>query len=156
MGNPAINFMNARGTQQADGSFRVKLLDGYEASFVLKEKVDIGAWYGMAEKDIAAFQAKVRPAEKTNKDVPFKYPVATVTDAAEEKRAMDKEDWVIGARPEFIRITDQYAFHLPEPGEMSRAKPSIFDAMPPLTRSFFYFFRAAKKNECRLSDSKDC
>ena len=120
VGNPAINFMNARGSQQADGSFRVKLLEDYEASFVPKEKVEIGAWYADAEKDIAAFQAKVRPTEKTNKDVPFKYPVATVSDVAEESRTLDKEDWVIGVRPEFIRITDDG----PIEGEVFSAMPT--------------------------------
>ena len=44
VGNPAINFMNARGSQQADGSFKVKLLDGYEGQFIPTEKIDIGTW----------------------------------------------------------------------------------------------------------------
>ncbi|MBQ8074046.1 MAG: ABC transporter ATP-binding protein [Clostridia bacterium] len=120
VGNPAINFMNARGTQQADGSFRVKLLDGYEASFIPNEKVDIDSWYAAAEKDIAAFRAKERPAEKTNKDVPFKYPIATVTDTAEEKRELDRQDWVIGVRPEFIRISEDG----PIEGEVFSAMPT--------------------------------
>ena len=120
VGNPAINFMNARGSQQADGSFRLKLLDSYEASFIPKEKVEIGAWYAKAEKEIAEFQAKERPAEKTNKDLPFKYPIATVADVAEEKRELDKEDWVVGVRPEFIQICDDG----PIEGEVFSAMPT--------------------------------
>ena len=80
-------------------------------------KVD--AWYAAAEKEIAAFRAKERPTEKTNKDVPFKYPIATVADTEGEKREPDREDWVIGVRPEFIRISEDG----PVEGE-------IFSAMP--------------------------
>ena len=119
VGNPAINFINARGTQQADGSFHLKLLDKYEANFVPTEKINITEWYSSAEKEIAAFNAKERPAEKTNKDLPFNYPVATVADVENEKRELDKDDFVIGIRPEFIRICEDG----PIEGE-------IFSAMP--------------------------
>ena len=119
VGNPAINFINARGSQQSDGSFRLKLLDDYEANFVPTERVNITEWYSSAEKEIAAFNAKERPAEKTNKDLPFNYPVATVTEAEKEKHELDRNDWVIGVRPEFIRICDDG----PIEGE-------IFSAMP--------------------------
>ncbi len=118
VGNPAINFMNARGTQQQDGSFTLKLLDRYDAEFRPGEKVEIGKWYEEAEKEIKAFEAKVRPAEKTNKDEPFKYPVAMVADA-EEKKDPDRNDFVLGVRPEFVRICDDG----PIEGE-------IFSAMP--------------------------
>ncbi|MBR6900520.1 MAG: ABC transporter ATP-binding protein [Synergistaceae bacterium] len=119
VGNPAINFINARGTQQNDGSFSLKLLDKYEAEFVPTEKINVADWYSSAEKEIAAFNAKERPAEKTNKDLPFNYPVATVSDAEKEQRELDHDDWVIGIRPEFIRISDDG----PIEGE-------IFSAMP--------------------------
>ena len=120
VGNPAINFMNARGKQQADGSFHVSLLDGYEADFLPAEPVKVDAWYAAAEKEIAAFRAKERPTEKTNKDVPFKYPIATVADTEGEKREPDREDWVIGVRPEFIRISEDG----PVEGEVFSAMPT--------------------------------
>ena len=81
--------------------------------------MELGAWYADAEKEIQAFAAKVRPAEKANRDEPFRYPVATVTDAPEEKRPMDRQDFVLGVRPEFVRITEDG----PVEGE-------IFSAMP--------------------------
>ena len=118
VGNPAINFMNARGSQQADGSFRLKLLDGYDAVFTPTEKVKAETWYAQAEKEIAAFESKVRPAEKANKDVPFSYPVAMVTDTP-DNRTPDREDWVVGVRPEFVTICEDG----PVEGE-------IFSAMP--------------------------
>ena len=55
VGNPAINFINARGTQQGDGSFSVKILDSYEAKFVPTEKINVAEWYSSAEKEIAEF-----------------------------------------------------------------------------------------------------
>ena len=118
VGNPAINFMNARGSQGADGSFSLTLLDNYEAVFTPTTQVETAAWYREADKEIAAFESKVRPAEKTNKDVPFNYPIATVNEAEELPEA-DREDWVLGVRPEFVNICDDG----PVEGE-------IFSAMP--------------------------
>ena len=119
VGNPAINFINARGTQQNDGNFHLKILDNYDANFIPTEKVDITEWYSSTEKEIAAFNAKERPAEKANKDLPFNYPVAVVSETEKEQRELDHEDWVIGIRPEFIRICEDG----PIEGE-------IFSAMP--------------------------
>ena len=119
VGNPAINFINARGSQQSDGSFRLKLLDRYEANFIPTKAINIADWYSSAEKEIAAFDAKERPAEKINKDLPFNYPVATVSEPEKEQRELDHDDWVIGVRPEFIRISEDG----PIEGE-------IFSAMP--------------------------
>ncbi len=119
VGNPAINFMNARGSQQGDGSFRVKLLDQYEAAFTPVSPVNAEEWYREADKEIAAFAAKVRPAEKTNKDVPFSYPVTTVNDV-QEGPDPDRQDWVIGVRPEFVRITEDG----PIEGEVFSAMPT--------------------------------
>ena len=119
VGNPAINFINARGTQQADGSFDLTLLEGRKAVFTPGKPMNASTWYAAAEKDIAAFNAKQRPVEKTNKDEPFNYPIATVGDAPEDNAGISASDWVIGVRPEFIRICDDG----PIEGE-------IFSAMP--------------------------
>ena len=120
VGNPAINFINARGNQQADGSFNLKLFDRYEAKFTPTENINVAEWYSSAEKEIAAFNAKERPAEKMNKDLPFDYPVAVVSETEKENRALDREDWVIGIRPEFIRICDDGAIE----GEVFSAMPT--------------------------------
>ena len=118
VGNPAINFMNATGKQESDGSFSLDFLGGYKASFVPSEKVDLGEWYTNAEKEIAEFEAKVRPEEKSNKDVPFSYPIHMVEDET-EKKDLTRDDFVIGVRPEFVSITNDG----PIEGE-------IFSAMP--------------------------
>ena len=119
VGNPAINFINARGTQQADGSFDLTLLEGRKAVFTPGKPMNASTWYAAAEKDIAAFNAKQRPVEKTNKDEPFNYPIATVGDTPEDNAGISASDWAIGVRPEFIRICDDG----PIEGE-------IFSAMP--------------------------
>ena len=119
VGNPAINFMNARGRQTEQGDFTLKLLGQYEAVFTPSASVDAEAWYRDAEADIAAFEAKVRPAEKTNKDVPFSYPVAMVTDISDDRKP-DREDWVVGVRPEFIHICEDG----PVEGEVFSAMPT--------------------------------
>lgn len=119
VGNPAINFMNARGSQQADGSFSLKLLDRYEAVFTPAEEIRAEEWYQAAEKEIAAFEAKERPAEKTNKDVPFNYPIAMVTDVTDDRKP-DREDWAIGVRPEFVTICEDG----PIEGEVFSAMPT--------------------------------
>jgi len=119
VGNPAINFMNARGSQQADGSFELTLLNDHKAVFTPNEPVKADEWYAEAEKEIAAFEAKERPAEKTNKDVPFNYPIAMVSDTPDE-RTPDREDWVVGVRPEFVSICDDG----PVEGEVFSAMPT--------------------------------
>ena len=120
VGNPAINFMNARGEQQEDGTFRLNLLEGYEAVFTPTEPVKKDEWYAAADADIAAFEAKVRPAEKTNKDVPFKYPVSVVNDTELSTAEPDRDDWVIGVRPEFVTVCDDG----PIEGEVFSAMPT--------------------------------
>ena len=119
VGNPAINFMNVRGTQQADGSFELTLLNDYKAVFTPGVPVKVDEWYAEAEKEIAAFEAKERPAEKTNKDVPFNYPIAMVTDMNDD-RTPDREDWVVGVRPEFVSICEDG----PIEGEVFSAMPT--------------------------------
>ncbi len=119
VGNPAINFINAKGAQQADGSFSLKLLDQYDATFVPGEEVRVDDWFAKANAEIAAFAAKERPTEKTNKDEPFKYPVARVSDEGVRDETPGREDWVLGVRPEFVRISEDG----PVEGE-------IFSAMP--------------------------
>ncbi len=120
VGNPAINFMNARGEQEGDGSFRLNLLEGYEAVFEPSAPVRTDEWYAVADADIAAFEAKERPAEKTNKDVPFKYPVSVVNDPELSTVEPDRNDWVVGVRPEFVTVCENG----PIEGEVFSAMPT--------------------------------
>ena len=120
VGNPAINFMNVKGTQDAQKKFDLSLLDDYRATFTLSEPVNVANWYKEAEADIAAFEAKERPEEKKNKDVPFKYPIARISEEGVKEQIPEKDDWVVGVRPEFVSICDDG----PIEGEVFSAMPT--------------------------------
>ena len=119
VGNPAVNFVNARGGQQPDGSLALDILGGYHAVFTPNDAIDAAAWLAEADARFAAEQNKKRPVEKTNKDKLFRCPIAKVADDGERENEADGNDWVLGIRPEFIRICDDGAVE----GE-------IFSAMP--------------------------
>ena len=119
VGNPAINFMDARGSQQADGSVSVSILGGIKARFVPRDRVDIPAWFADEEAK-AASHVDTHAVEKANKDTLFKHHIAKVNESEfEEEMEPTREDLVIGVRPEFLRIYDEG----PLEGE-------IFSAMP--------------------------
>ena len=120
VGNPAINFMNAKGEQNEQKQFDLTLLGGYKGVFTLNEPVNVSNWYKEAEAEIAEFEAKERPEEKTNKDVPFKYPVSVIADDGKKEQIPEKDDWVIGVRPEFVSICEDG----PVEGEVFSAMPT--------------------------------
>ena len=119
VGNPAINFMDAKGSQQKDGTVALHILDGVKAAFVPKEKVDLAGWFA-AEDEAARGVVDTHAVEKANKDTLFKHHIAKVNESEfEEDVELTHEDFVIGVRPEFLRIHENGALE----GE-------IFSAMP--------------------------
>ena len=119
VGNPSINFIEANGAQGEDGAMNLSILGGMSAVFSPAEKTDLKAWF--AREDVKAKQTvDTHAVEKSNKDTLFKYHIAKVNESEfEEEVELTHEDFVIGVRPEFIRIHDQGAIE----GE-------IFSAMP--------------------------
>jgi len=119
VGNPAINFIDAKGAQAKDGRVEIAILDGVKAKFVPKEKLDLAAWFA-AEDEAARGVVDTHAVEKANKDTLFKHHIAKVKESEfEEDVTLTHEDFVIGVRPEFVRIHDGGALE----GE-------IFSAMP--------------------------
>ena len=51
VGNPAINFIDASGAQQSDGTLTLSALDGMQLSFRPKEPLDVAAWYERADAE---------------------------------------------------------------------------------------------------------
>lgn len=114
VGNPSINFIEARGTQSADGSLKLQILDGRQAVFTPSEAVNLQSWF--AERDRAkaeeeALQQEKRKdrkyVEKANKDEVFEYHIARVNEAAyalAEAPEITNEDFVIGVRPEALAL----------------------------------------------------
>lgn len=87
VGNPAINFIDASGAQQSDGTLTLSALDGMQLSFRPKEPLDVAAWYERADaEDKARRDAEnaraldKKSVEKGNKDVLFRYHVARVNE----------------------------------------------------------------------------
>ena len=130
VGNPSINFVEAKGAQQADGSITLEILGGVKAVFRPKDGLDLAAWF--AERDRkAAERAAERLAksqekgyvEKGNKDEPFRYHIAKVVeedDSLQEEPVLTNEDLVLGIRPEFLNITSE----APLKGEIYGAMPT--------------------------------
>ena len=129
VGNPAVNFIETTGTQQADGTLALSILNGVKARFTLNEPLRVDQWY-LEEKaqeksraDAAAAMTGKKTVEKANKDGVFKYHIARVGDEegfSEEKAAVTENDFVLGVRPEFISICDDGAIE----GEVFSAMPT--------------------------------
>ncbi len=115
VGNPSINFVEAKGVQKAGGAVDLTLFGGRTAAFTPAAPVDLPAWFQKRDTDEAARAEalKRRSAEKSyvekgNKDETFRYHIAKVEEddfSLQEEPVLTNEDLVLGIRPEFIRIT---------------------------------------------------
>ena len=115
VGNPAINFVEARGAQRADGAVELTVFDNVKALFRPVEKLELNAWF--ARRDALASereQARRKAAEakgyveKSNKDETFRYHTSKVTEedfSIQDDPVLTNEDLVLGIRPEFIEIS---------------------------------------------------
>ncbi len=129
VGNPSMNFVDAKGTQSADGSIALDILGGVSARFVPTVKTDLSVWRQERDKaaaDKAEFERKrlmqKGAVEKTNKDEVFKYHVQKVEeqdDSIMDEPVITDEDFVLGIRPEAIDID-----------ENGKIDTTIYGAMP--------------------------
>ena len=130
VGNPSINFVEAKGTQQPDGSVSMTVLDGLKARFTPAGSVQLSQWFRQrdvrqeeklsAQKAAAAQKGYV---EKGNKDEVFRYHIARVKDqddAMMEEPVLTNEDLVLGIRPELLHIDPEGALE----GEIYGAMPT--------------------------------
>ena len=129
VGNPAINFIDAKGAQKADGSLDLTILDGLKARFVPASPVNIGDWFSSQDtldaerRDAEAEKAKQKGyVEKGNKDTLFRYHVATVDEGEDygDEIEAGNEDFVLGVRPEFLDLSPNG----PIEGEIYSAMPT--------------------------------
>ena len=120
VGNPGINFIEARGIfnqKQIELSFWD---DKVKASFVLNQEIDYPNWINKLEqmKEENKIEYKV---DKSNKDLPFNYEIHVeeeqfVTDTLAE---ITDNHFVLGIRPEFINIH-----------ETGKLEAEIYSSMP--------------------------
>ena len=130
VGNPSINFVEAKGAQQPDGSITLEILGGVKAVFRPREGLDLAAWFAERDRKAAAHAAERLAksqekgyVEKGNKDEPFRYHIAKVEeedDSLQEEPVLTNEDLVLGIRPEFLNITSE----APLKGEIYGAMPT--------------------------------
>ena len=130
VGNPSINFVEAKGAQQPDGSITLDILGGVKAVFRPREGLDLAAWFAERDRKAAAHAAERLAksqekgyVEKGNKDEPFRYHIAKVEeedDSLQEEPVLINEDLVLGIRPEFLNITSE----APLKGEIYGAMPT--------------------------------
>ena len=130
VGNPSINFIEAKGRQEADGSISLTALGGLRGCFKSAEQLDLAQWFADRDAAAAAEAEALREAakekgyvEKGNKDETFKYHIAKVDDeddALQEEPVLTNEDFVLGVRPEFIAISPDGAIE----GEIYGAMPT--------------------------------
>ncbi|MDD5885434.1 MAG: ABC transporter ATP-binding protein [Erysipelotrichaceae bacterium] len=131
VGNPSINFVEVRGSQEADGSFSFTGLNGVKFRFHPASPFSCAAWQSEErQKEEAKQKEKANDAstrgfvEKSNKDALFHYHINKVDeDAVEEEYTPDEHDFVLGIRPEAMQI------HEGEDGTKS-IKGKIYSAMP--------------------------
>ncbi|MBQ1305563.1 MAG: ATP-binding cassette domain-containing protein [Erysipelotrichales bacterium] len=129
VGNPSINFIDAKGTQNADGTISLTIFDDRKVVFTPNDKLDLKKWY--ADEKAADDKAKAEKAEKAakkghvekgNKDTVFKYHVAMIDEREDygDEVELTEEDFVLGIRPEFIDIGEDKGM----PGEIYSSMPT--------------------------------
>ena len=131
VGNPSINFIEAKGTQAAaGGAIDLTVFGGMKASFQPAGDLDLTQWFrardARAKADAEALKDAAKQkgyVEKGNKDETFRYHIDKVTDedeALQEQPVLTNEDLVLGVRPEFIEIRPDGAVE----GEIYGAMPT--------------------------------
>ena len=130
VGNPSINFVEAKGKQRSDGGGELTLFGDQKAVFQPAQPMDLSGWFQERDRQEAARaeEHKQKAAqkgfvEKGNKDETFRYHIAKVEEedlSLQEEPVLTNEDLVLGIRPEFIDIVDNGALQ----GEIYGAMPT--------------------------------
>ena len=117
VGNPSINFVEARGAQQADGSLSLTAFGGRRLTFKPAQPLDMADWFKKRDaadaaqaEDLARRSKEKSYVEKSNKDETFRYHIAKVEEddfSLQEEPILTNEDLVLGIRPEFIHIAGE-------------------------------------------------
>ena len=130
VGNPAINFVEAKGAQNPDGTLSLTVFNQRPATFRPSAPLNLEDWFRQRDAQAAQREEehKKKAAEKSyvekgNKDETFRYHVAKVEeqdDSLQEEPVLTNQDLVLGIRPEFLDIVDSGALE----GEIYGAMPT--------------------------------
>ena len=117
VGNPAINFVEANGVQPfaSDGSISLSIFDGVRARFTPHEQLDPAFWERQQQgaagdgSNAEAARGGTKSEAEVQKDNEFKYHIARVDeiDDTQDAPAASGDGFVLGIRPEFIKINNQ-------------------------------------------------
>ena len=129
VGNPSINFIDAKGAQKDDGSIELKIFDNVDIEFVPNEDIRISDWRKGRDSDLekkkeqkSELMKDKHYVEKSNKDEVFKYHIAKIVEedsSIKSEQVVTDEDFVLAIRPEAIGITGEEGLHT-----------TIYGAMP--------------------------
>lgn len=129
VGNPSINFVEAKGTQEKNGDITLSIFKDRKAIFRATHDLDLEEWFKTRDEGETAKVRELKEkmnqkgyVEKGNKDETFRYHIAKVVetdDSMVEEPVLSNEDFVLGIRPEFINITEDKG-----------AEGEIYGAMP--------------------------
>lgn len=134
VGNPAINFIEAKGEQQNDNSILMTIFDGIQIEFTPNEGLNLSDWYAEADREEklqynggGERQVEDASTEKSNKDTVFRYHISRVNEVEEmtEDKAVTNNDFVIGIRPEFLSLSNTGSIE----GEIYSAMPTGMETM---------------------------
>lgn len=110
VGNPSINFIEAKGAQKEDGTIALQLL-GKDAVFTPEKELKLAEWFlerdrkkEEREKEQKKRSEEKGYVEKGNKDEIFRYPISYVNGEEGEfhPETMTNDDLLLAVRPEFI------------------------------------------------------
>ena len=128
VGNPAINFIDAKGKQVGD-DIELTVFDDKKVTFKLNEKCNLDEWHkalqASIEKeklDLAEKSSQKGYVERANKETNFKYHIAKINEVEDydDEVVNTDEDFVIGIRPEFVEISSNNKLH----GEIYSSMPT--------------------------------
>ena len=123
VGNPSINFVNAKGKQEIDGKFSLNILNDMDITFKPNNSFDISEWKSGYKKRLNKTKIEnenSKLVEKGNKDEKFNYHISRVDETVLEYEEEDLDfEYVLAIRPEFINVDDK--------GEISAV---IYGSMP--------------------------
>lgn len=130
VGNPSINFIEASGRQEADGSIALSILDGIPVHFRPAESVNLQEWQKRREEEAHQKEERLKArskekdyVEKSNKEEIFRYHIQRteeLDESLESGRTANDDDFVIGIRPELLVIDENG----PIEGEIYGAMPT--------------------------------
>ena len=130
VGNPSINFVEARGAQRGDGALELTVFRDRKVLFRPASKLDLSAWFQERDRSaLARAEAlKAKAAAKSDvakgtKDEVFRVHIPKVVEddvSLQEEPVITNQDFVLGIRPEAIGIAPSGGL----PGEIYGAMPT--------------------------------